>query len=75
MYHYAISLNVELSGGARVEGIGDNLQLNESNRIYDNQTEIDDDNTWRAHMAAELAGDKVNLSWLDANETLKIRGI
>nr|CAD2125103.1 unnamed protein product [Meloidogyne enterolobii] len=69
----AISLNVELSGGARVEGIGDNLQLNESNRIYDNQTEIDDDNTWRAHMAAELAGDKVNLSWLDANETLKIR--
>nr|CAD2180835.1 unnamed protein product [Meloidogyne enterolobii] len=24
-------------------------------------------------MAAELAGDKVNLSWLDANETLKIR--
>ncbi|KAL7070318.1 hypothetical protein ACQ4LE_010498 [Meloidogyne hapla] len=68
----AISLNVELSGGSRVEGIGDNLQLNESNRIYENQTQIDD-NTWRAHMTAELAGDKVNLSWLDANETLKIR--
>uniref|UniRef100_A0A1I8BBF3 DPPIV_N domain-containing protein n=1 Tax=Meloidogyne hapla TaxID=6305 RepID=A0A1I8BBF3_MELHA len=43
-----------------------------NNRIYENQTQIDD-NTWRAHMTAELAGDKVNLSWLDANETLKIR--
>ncbi|KAF7632206.1 hypothetical protein Mgra_00008390 [Meloidogyne graminicola] len=36
----SISLNIELFGGSHIEGIGDNLQLNESNQIINNNNNI-----------------------------------
>jgi hypothetical protein len=76
-------LTLSLAGGARVEGAGESLQLNESNRAEEmgrddepsGTTRATNSHDWYSRMEAELAGGRVNLSCLDANGEIALRAI